>query len=182
MPWARIGWPGDSVAAVPDRFGRTAGSRWVRTSAGAVVGWRSASRAAGGLPDPVGGDQAAPFTIAAAVPDGFGVHDRRLHSVRPAVRDRSHWRAAARLADWHRASLVPGLCEGGSGRFGRGLRQGSSSNSPSWRGRVPPGGVVGVFRRTRCLGGLCAPHLRRKLTLYFEGACRRSMAVVISTI
>ena len=95
-----IGWLGDSVSAVPDRFGRTAGSRWVRTSAGAVVGWQGASRAAGGLPDPEGGDQAAPFTIAAAVPGGFGVHDRRLHAVRPAVRDdhTAACRPACRLA------------------------------------------------------------------------------------
>jgi hypothetical protein len=31
-------------------------------------------------------------------------------------------------------------------------------------------GVVGAFKRTQFRGGLCAPHLRRKLTPYFDGA------------
>jgi len=80
-------------------------------------------------------------------------------------------RPAARLADWHRAILVPGLCESGSGALAwaeaRQLVQFAVMARPV---AAAVGGVVGAFRRTRFLGGTCAPRLRRKLTLYFGSA------------
>jgi hypothetical protein len=147
MPWARNRMARGLRRSVPGRFGRTAGSRWMRTSAGAVVCWQSASRAAGGLPDPVAvtrlrlSPSPRPFpTVSVSTIEDFS-------------------RSARQYATDHTGGLPPGLqtgialvsClvrESGSGRFGRGLRQGSSSNSPSWRGRLPPlpGGCRGRFR------------------------------------
>ena len=153
-----IGWLGDSVAAVPDRFGRTAGSRWVRTSAGAVVGWQGASRAAGGLPDPEGGDQAAPFTIAAGRSRRFRCPRSKTSPGPPSSTRRPH------------GGLPPGLQTGialfsclVSARVDpalwHGPRQGSSSNSPSWRGRLPPPpGVSWALSGARGFWGAAAHH------------------------
>jgi hypothetical protein len=117
MPWARNRmarglrrsgtsplWP-NSWQPMGANFGR---------SGGLLAGCFAARRADFRIPWAV--TRLRLLTSVAAVPE-FGVHDRRFHAVRPAVRDRSHGRRAARLAGWHRAIFVPGLCESGSGRL-----------------------------------------------------------------